>query len=167
MKLDALLQRAKVIWQPVYGWCSGWIDRAMLALMGKDIGQDQDFDANADWAIAEQTPRGARVMVWLSAGAVFVMIVWASLATLDEVTRSEEKSFVTAGSNPANSWMAASFQKSSVREGQWVKIGDLMVKVDPTRMVSSLRENRSQYLAVLAKSSPSEGTGGRLQLCGS
>jgi adhesin transport system membrane fusion protein len=32
-----------------------------------------------------------------------------------------------------------------------VKIGDLLLKVDPTRMVSSLRENRSQYLSLLAK----------------
>ncbi len=38
-----------------------------------------------------------------------------------------------------------------VREGQTVKVGDLLLKVDPTRMVSSLRENRSQYLALLAK----------------
>ena len=152
MKPDALLQRAKVIWQPIYGWCSGWIDRAMLALMGKDIGQDQDFDANADWAIAEQTPRGARVMVWLSAGAVFVMIVWASLATLDEVTRGEGKVIPSRQVQILQSMDGGIISEILVREGQSVKIGDLMVKVDPTRMVSSLRENRSQYLAVLAKS---------------
>jgi adhesin transport system membrane fusion protein len=38
-----------------------------------------------------------------------------------------------------------------VREGQTVKTGDLLLKVDPTRMVSSLRENQSQYLSLLAK----------------
>ena len=38
-----------------------------------------------------------------------------------------------------------------VKEGQAVKIGDLLLKVDPTRMVSSLRENRAQYFALLAK----------------
>jgi len=152
MKFDALIQRAQAIWQPVYGRCSGWIDRAMLALMGKDIGQDQDFDANADWAIAEQTPRGARVMVWLSAGAVFVMIVWASLATLDEVTRGEGKVIPSRQVQILQSMDGGIISEILVREGQSVKIGDLMVKVDPTRMVSSLRENRSQYLAVLAKS---------------
>jgi len=152
MKFDALFQHAKAIWQPIYGRCSGWIDRAMLALMGKDIGQDQDFDANADWAIAEQTPRGARVMVWLSAGAVFVMIVWASLATLDEVTRGEGKVIPSRQVQILQSMDGGIISEILVREGQSVKIGDLMVKVDPTRMVSSLRENRSQYLAVLAKS---------------
>ena len=152
MKLDALFQSTKAIWQPIYGRCSGWIDRGMLALMGKDIGQDQDFDANADWAIAEQTPRGARVMVWLSAGAVFVMIVWASLATLDEVTRGEGKVIPSRQVQILQSMDGGIISEILVREGQSVKIGDLMVKVDPTRMVSSLRENRSQYLAVLAKS---------------
>ena len=38
-----------------------------------------------------------------------------------------------------------------VKEGQIVRTGDLLLKVDPTRMVSSLRENRSQYLSLLAK----------------
>ena len=38
-----------------------------------------------------------------------------------------------------------------VKEGQTVKTGDLLLKIDPTRMVSSLRENQSQYLSLLAK----------------
>jgi membrane fusion protein, adhesin transport system len=38
-----------------------------------------------------------------------------------------------------------------VKEGQQVKTGQLLLKVDPTRFVSSLRENRAQYIALLAK----------------
>lgn len=152
MKFGTGIQRIGTIWQPIYGWFSRGIDRVMFLLMGKDNGQDRDFDANADWAIAEQTPRGARVMVWLSAGAVFIMLFWASVAALDEVARGEGKVIPSRQVQILQSLDGGIVSEILVREGQAVKIGDLMLKVDPTRMVSSLRENRSQYLALLAKS---------------
>ena len=63
----------------------------MQALAGKHNELDTEFDANADWAIAEQTPRGARVLVWISVAAVLILLLWANFAVLDEVTRGEGK----------------------------------------------------------------------------
>jgi membrane fusion protein, adhesin transport system len=136
----------------IYLLCSRWIDAVMVSLMGKDTGQDDDFDANADWAIAEQTPRGARVMVWLSGAVVLIMLLWASLASLDEVARGEGKVIPSRQVQILQTMDGGIVSEILVREGQSVKIGDLMLKVDPTRMMSSLRESRSQYLALLAKS---------------
>ena len=139
-------------WSSFYGQCSKWIDSFLRAIDGKQKDLDGDFDANADWAIAEQTPRGARLLVWLSAVAVFVLIVWASLAKLDEVTRGEGKVIPSMRVQVLQSMDGGIVSEILVKEGQSVKVGDLLLKVDPTRMVSSLRENRSQYLALLAKS---------------
>lgn len=151
MMQDSTRNRTMALWQRVYAPCSRALDRAMLALLGQESDRDHDFDANADWAIAEQTPRGARVLVWLSVATVLVLLVWAGLASLDEVTRGEGKVIPSRQIQVLQSMDGGIVSEILVREGQTVKAGDLLLKVDPTRMVSSLRENRSQYLALLAK----------------
>jgi adhesin transport system membrane fusion protein len=138
-------------WTLFYGWCSRQIDRAFHFIGGKQQDLDSDFDANADWAIAEQTPRGARIVVWLSLGAVTILILWAAFAVLDEVTRGEGKVIPSRQIQILQSLDGGIVSEILVKEGQSVKVGDLLLKVDPTRMVSSLRENRSQYLSLLAK----------------
>ncbi|WP_114972223.1 HlyD family type I secretion periplasmic adaptor subunit [Rhodoferax ferrireducens] len=138
-------------WDGFYRQCSGWIDRVLNALAGKQKDLDGDFDANADWAIAEQTPGGARMLVWLSVAVVFILLLWAGFAVLDEVTRGEGKVIPSRQIQILQSMDGGIVSEILVREGQSVKIGELLLKVDPTRMVSSLRENRSQYLALLAK----------------
>lgn len=139
------------VWNRFYGWCSGWIDGGLHAVGGRQHVLDADFDTNADWAIAEQTPRGARIVVWLSFAAVCILLVWSAFAVLDEVTRGEGKVIPTRQIQILQSMDGGIVSEILVKEGQSVKIGDLLLKVDPTRMVSSLRENRSQYLSLLAK----------------
>ena len=138
-------------WDRFYQLCSRGLDRLMQALAGKHNELDTEFDANADWAIAEQTPRGARILVWISVAAVLVLLLWANFAVLDEVTRGEGKVIPSRQVQILQSLDGGIVSEILVKEGQTVKIGDLMLKVDPTRMVSSLRENRSQYLSLLAK----------------
>lgn len=151
MEPTAPPSRAKQIWNRFYRWCSRWMDAGMKAIAGRQQDLDGDFDANADWAIAEQTPRGARIVVWLSLAAVLTLIVWSAFAVLDEVTRGEGKVIPTRQIQILQSLDGGIVSEIRVKEGQSVKIGDLLLKVDPTRMVSSLRENRSQYLSLLAK----------------
>lgn len=151
MTQPAWIDKVARAWSPIYTRCSAWIDRAMATLVGKESDQDNDFDANADWAIAEQTPRGARVLVWISLAAVCGLILWAALASLDEVTKGEGKVIPSRQVQILQSMDGGMVSEILVREGQAVKEGDLLLKVDPTRMLSSLRENRSQHLALMAK----------------
>ncbi|MDZ7921815.1 HlyD family type I secretion periplasmic adaptor subunit [Rhodoferax sp.] len=143
--------RWKMAWDRFYAWSSSWIDRGMLAIVGKHSEQDGDFDANADWAIAEQTPKGARIVIWLSVASLAVLLLWSAFAVLDEVTRGEGKVIPSRQIQILQSLDGGIVSEILAREGQTVKAGDLLLKVDPTRMVSSLRENQSQYLALLAK----------------
>nr|WP_315479772.1 HlyD family type I secretion periplasmic adaptor subunit [uncultured Rhodoferax sp.] len=143
--------RWKRLWERFYTWSSAWIDRGLLAIVGKHSEQDGDFDANADWAIAEQTPKGARIVIWLSVASMTVLLLWSAFAVLDEVTRGEGKVIPSRQIQILQSMDGGIVSEILAREGQTVKAGDLLLKVDPTRMVSSLRENQSQYLALLAK----------------
>jgi adhesin transport system membrane fusion protein len=151
-KLKLLATRIAPWWNRFYGNCSKAIDRiyALLAVHPSD--PDAAFDTKADWAIAEETPHGARVLVWASAAALLILLIWANFAVLDEVTRGEGKVIPSRQVQILQSLDGGIVSEILVKEGQSVKIGDLLLKVDPTRMVSSLRENRSQYLALLAKS---------------
>ncbi len=130
---------------------SQWVDRVMIVIAGQEADKDNDFDANADWAIAEQTPRGARVLVWLSAAAVACLLVWASLAQLDEITKGDGKVIPARQIQVIQSMDGGIVSEILVQEGQAVKEGDLLLKVDPTRMISSLRENHAQHLSLMAK----------------
>ena len=92
--------QAKKLPGAFYLFFSGFIDRVLGSLSQKQ--SDGDFDADADWAIAEQTPSGARILVWLSVAAVVVLIGWAAFATLDEVTRGEGKVIPSFAERRAN-----------------------------------------------------------------
>lgn len=151
MGKSMLIQKALMRWSAFYSWISRKIDPALTKLAGNQSEQDADFDTNADWAIAEHTPKGARIVVWVSLASVFVLIFWAAFAELDEVTRGEGKVIPTRQIQILQSLDGGIVSEILVREGQTVKTGDLLLKVDPTRMVSSLRENQSQYLSLLAK----------------
>jgi len=151
METVTRMQRIRTLWAGIYAKCSVWLDVLLQSFSGQDKELDGDFDANANWAMAEQTPRGARVIIWLSVVAVFILILWASLAKLDEVTRGEGKVIPSKQIQILQSMDGGIVSEILVKEGQIVKVGDLLLKVDPTRMVSSLRENQSQYLSLLAK----------------
>lgn len=139
------------LWRRFYAGVSGLLDSILNAVAGGNADKDSDFDANADWTIAEQTPRGARVLVRLSLATVVILIIWASVAELDEVTRGEGKVIPSRQIQVLQTMDGGIVSDILVREGQTVKVGDLLLKVDPTRMVSSLRENQSQSMALLAK----------------
>ena len=139
------------LWSRFYGWASRHIDRVLAATVANPHARDGDFDASADWAMAEQTPHGARIVVWFSVLAVLVLLVWSAFARLDEVTRGEGKVIPSRQVQVLQSLDGGIVSDILIHEGQVVKAGDLLLKVDPTRMVSSLRENQSQYLSLLAK----------------
>ncbi|WP_308419638.1 HlyD family type I secretion periplasmic adaptor subunit [Chitinimonas koreensis] len=148
---DAGKPRPLSPWRHFYAPVSRLLDRGLRAVAPDERDQDDDFDANADWAIAEQTPRGARALVWLSVAAFAVLLVWAGFAPIDEVTRGEGKVIPSRQVQVLQSMDGGIVSQILVREGQSVEVGQLLLKVDPTRMVSSLRENRAQDLALQAK----------------
>ncbi|HEY9102425.1 HlyD family type I secretion periplasmic adaptor subunit [Chitinimonas sp.] len=138
-------------WTRFYQRCSAQLDRLFKALAPDPNEADADFDTQAHWAIAEQTPRGARTLVWLTAAAFLVLLLWAAFARIDETTRGEGKVIPSRQVQVLQSLDGGMVSQILVREGQSVASGQLLLKVDPVRMESSLRENQAQYVALLAK----------------
>lgn len=149
LRLAALFQPA---YNALYQRASRTFDRILDGVERKEIHDDSDYMADAEWAMSEQKLRGSRIAVILTFAAVIILIVWAAFAQLDEVTRGEGKVIPSRQVQVMQSLDGGIVSEILVKEGQQVKTGQLLLKVDPTRFVSSLRENRAQYIALLAKS---------------
>ncbi|WP_278404826.1 HlyD family type I secretion periplasmic adaptor subunit [Pseudoalteromonas ruthenica] len=111
----------------------------------------QDWVADAHWQQMQQQPLAARGLLYAIAVAVILLLVWAAYAQLDEVTRGEGRVIPSQKLQIVQSYDGGMVEQILVKEGQVVEQGDLLVKVDPTRFVSSLRESRAQYLGLSAE----------------
>lgn len=123
------------------------------------IGTDQqprylptDLSADAEWLVAEQQARGSRILLWISLLAIIALLVWASLGYVDEVVRGEGKVVPSGQVQIIQSLDGGVVDEILVRPGEKVTVGQILIKIDPVRYSSSLGENRSEWLALMAKS---------------
>jgi len=112
---------------------------------------DRDWAADAHWARLQQEPLRARALVRIVAVVFVALVVWAAFAKIDEVTRGEGKVIPSSQLQILQSLDGGVVEEILVKEGDIVQKGQVMVRIDPTRYVSSFRENQVQYLALLAK----------------
>ena len=128
-----------------------WVDKIFARWMPPPSDRELDWVQDADWARLQQEPLRARfVLRWLGA-ILLVFILWAAIARVDEVTRGTGKVIPTRQVQVIQAVDGGIVSEILVREGQAVEAGQLLFRIDPTRFVSSLRENQVQYLALVAK----------------
>jgi len=108
---------------------------------------------DADYAILEQAPLRAKRILYLMFIVLGLLVAWASITQIDEITRGEGRVIPSQQVQVVQSYDGGIVSELLVREGETVERGQALVKIDQTRAVSSLRENRSQYLSLLAKQS--------------
>lgn len=127
------------------------VERVLGRLPNREDVDVVDFATDADLAMLRQEPLRARVLL-RSIGVVFVLfIIWAAFANLDEVTRGEGRVIPSRQLQVLQSIDGGLVADILVREGDVVEIDQLLIKIDETRFVSSVKENRAQYLGLLAK----------------
>ena len=109
------------------------------------------WSADADWARLQQEPLRARALLrWMSLILV-ILLIWAAFAEIDEVTKGEGRVIPSSQLQIIQSVDGGVVEEIKVREGQMVRSGALLMRIDPTRFQSNLRDNRSQYLALRIK----------------
>jgi adhesin transport system membrane fusion protein len=111
------------------------------------------WQRDTDWAILEQEPLRARTAVRTSAVVIVLLLGWAALAPVDEVTRGEARVVPSRQLQVVQSVDGGVVEALMVKEGQEVQAGQLLLRVDPTRFRSSMLESRAAYLALQAKAS--------------
>ncbi len=107
-----------------------------------------DWLSDTEWAHIMQKPLRARALLYGVLLSIFALIVWASVAEIDEVTRGQGRVIPSQQLQTLQSLDGGMVEEILVREGQVVERGELLIRVDPVRFVASLGESRAQFLAL-------------------
>ncbi|MDR2450868.1 MAG: HlyD family type I secretion periplasmic adaptor subunit [Candidatus Accumulibacter sp.] len=129
----------------------GLIDALLerVAPAGKESGQS--LAADIDYAFVQQEPLRARIVLCLVALIVAVAVTWAALSNIDEVARGEGKVIPSRQLQVLQSLDGGVVSEILVHEGEVVESEQILLTIDQTRFVSSVRESRAQILSLQAK----------------
>lgn len=115
--------------------------------------EERAWTEDAEFAILEQAPLRAKKILYWMVIILILLIAWAGYTKIDEITRGEGRVIPSQQVQIVQSYDGGIVSELLVHEGETVTKGQPLVKIDQTRAVSSLRENRSQYLSLLARQS--------------
>ncbi|KYC29519.1 secretion protein HylD [Sterolibacterium denitrificans] len=127
------------------------LDRLLSRWIPHETKEDLDWVSDADWAHIQQEPLRARFLLRWIGGVLLVLLIWAGFARIDEVTRGTGKVTPSLQLQVIQAVDPGVVSEIAVKDGQSVAQGQLLMKIDQTRFLSSLQENQSQYLALQAK----------------
>ncbi|MBT4853392.1 MAG: HlyD family type I secretion periplasmic adaptor subunit [Halieaceae bacterium] len=105
----------------------------------------------AEEAILDQEPLKTRRLLYAIALSVVVMIVWATFAEVDIVTRGQGKVIPSRQVQILGSQDGGVITEILVREGDLVQQGELLLKLDQTRSQSSLGENMAERSGLIVR----------------
>ena len=112
---------------------------------------DKDWQAQVQEVTDSQKPMRARKILYVIALIIIAFVVWAALAQVDEITRGEGKVIPSMQMQVIQSVDGGVVEEVLIAEGDKVKKGDLLVRIDPTRFVSNLNEAAAKIFALETK----------------
>jgi len=111
------------------------------------------WTADADWlADGESDPRlslSSR-LVWILCALFAAALVWAWLATLDEVATGRGRVVPTMSEQVIESLEGGILAKLHVKQDDVVEAGQILAQLDPTQASSTFEESAAKYRAALA-----------------
>jgi adhesin transport system membrane fusion protein len=146
-KTHAALEAARKLLEPVTKrWLGSPLDDAQAAEVGL-----APFEREADALISRRRTHRAQVIVRAALLVVVVLVLWAALARVDEVTRGDARVISSRQLQVVQSLDGGVVVEILVREGQVVEVGQLLLRVDETRATSGVRESAAQSVALRAR----------------
>lgn len=109
------------------------------------------FEVEADAVMSQEHTYRAQTLVRFAALSVLGLIVWASLAHVDEVTKGDAKVVPSRQLQVIQSLDGGVVSEILVKEGQVVEAGQLLLKIDETRATSGVRESAAQAFSLKVK----------------
>ena len=130
------------------GGLFGWF-KSLYGLKG-DENEDLEF-IYTSYSNANENPSKISNIVFLFIISFFtIAIVWAAFAEIDELARGNGKVIPTDKIQKVQSLDGGIISEILVKEGQIVKKGTSLMKIDTTRFQASLEESKQEYLSLLA-----------------
>jgi adhesin transport system membrane fusion protein len=132
-------------------WLTGPVHLLFRRWAPIETREDLAWAEEAELAMEEETPLRAKSLLYGMIIILAALIVWAAFSEVDEVVRGEGRVTPSRQVQVIQSLDGGIVTEILVHEGQTVAVGDPLIRIDETRAVSSFRENRSQYVALLAR----------------
>lgn len=112
----------------------------------------------------ELTLSGAKRIMFCVMLFLLLFAIWASVFTIEEVTKGNGKVIPSSREQIIQSLDGGILQKIFVKEGQIIKVGEVLAQLESVRTTSSLEEFEAKYRALLAQQArlSAEGNGGEL-----
>lgn len=102
-------------------------------------------------ALLDDSPRVVRITLWAILAFFVIMIAWASLADIDEVTRGDGKAIPSSRLQKIQNLEGGIVAEVFVHEGEVVKAGAPLLRLDDTRFRSNAGESEADRLALEAR----------------
>ena len=102
-------------------------------------------------ALLDDSPRVVRITLWAILGFFIIMIAWASLAEIDEVTRGDGKAIPSSRLQKIQNLEGGIVDEVFVHEGEVVKAGAPLLRLDDTRFRSNAGESEADRYALEAR----------------
>ncbi|PJE78934.1 Type I secretion system membrane fusion protein PrsE [invertebrate metagenome] len=113
--------------------------------------EDIEYISDTSAAILMKSPRGGRLLIYAMLLALGSAIFWANLAKLDEITRGIGSVVPSSRLQVIQNLEGGILKDLFVQEGQHVKAGQPLLRLDDTQYTSTLREGSVEYYSDLAK----------------
>ncbi len=113
--------------------------------------QDLEFMPEVESAMLEDSPRLARLTVWVACSLLIIAVLWAYFAELEEVTRGEGKAIPAGKVQTIQNLEGGIVSEIFIREGQIVHKGDILLRLDDTRFMSNKGETEADRMALVAR----------------
>lgn len=112
---------------------------------------DYEFMNSLSAAILIRTPSNISKVIKIWLFTIFAFIVWASFAEIDEITRGDGD-VVPYGQNQIIQNLEGGIVESIlVQEGQFVKIGEIILKINNAKSTSTAKSNEMKFRELEAK----------------
>jgi adhesin transport system membrane fusion protein len=130
---------------------STWI-RQLLSREAPDADHaPRSFELEAAGLLDRPRTRRAQLVVRAALAIVALLIVWAALAKVDEVTRGEARVIPSRQLQVLQALDGGVVAEILVKEGQVVEPNQLLLRIDETRATSGVRESAAQGFALRAR----------------
>jgi membrane fusion protein, adhesin transport system len=117
----------------------------------KDVAGFRAFEQQADAVMSRHETQRAQLIVRVAAAALVLLLVWAALAHVEEVTRGDGRVIPSKQLQVVQSLDGGVVSEILVREGDVVEANQLLLKIDETRATSGVRESAAQGFALRAR----------------
>jgi membrane fusion protein, adhesin transport system len=147
LRFVSVLERIRLAFDPLTRrWLGSPLDDAQAA----DAGM-RPFELEADALISRQRTHRAQKIVRAALAVTVLLIVWAALAHVDEVTRGDARVIPSRQLQVVQSLDGGIVSEILVREGQVVEAGQLLLRVEETRATAGVRESAATGVTLRAR----------------